>query len=144
MLDLIWREFEVDVPLEAAWQHLAEVEKWPSWARHIKQVELIPKGELTLSTVGRFRLASRVNSDFRMIELNPFQNWKWVGPFLWLVVQYDHRFEKVHERCTKLTWLVSADGFGVSVLGRLFAAIYNRNLDRAIPLLISEMSAYRD
>jgi len=144
MLDLIWREFEVDVPLEAAWQHLAEVEKWPSWARHIKQVDLTPKGELILSTVGSFRLAGGVNSEFKMIELNPFQNWKWVGPFLWLVVQYDHRFERVDEKRTKLIWLVSAEGFGVSVLGRLFAAIYNGNLDRAIPLLIREMVSYRN
>jgi len=141
MLDLIRREFKVDVPLTSAWKHLAEVEKWPSWARHIKEVELNPKGELTLSTVGRFRLANGVKSDFKMVELNPLQNWKWVGVFLWLVVHYDHQFQKVHERCTKLTWIVSADGFGVSVLGRLFAAIYKRNLDKAIPLLISEMNA---
>jgi len=103
-----------------------------------------PKGELILSTVGSFRLAGGVNSEFKMIELNPFQNWKWVGPFLWLVVQYDHRFERVDEKRTKLIWLVSAEGFGVSVLGRLFAAIYNRNLDRAIPLLIREMVSYRN
>ena len=141
MRELIRRKFEVDVPLEAAWQHLAQVEEWPSWARHIKQVELTPKGELMLTTVGRFRLAGEVSSDFKMIELNPFQNWKWVGPFLWLVVQYDHRFERVDEKRTKLIWLVSAEGFGISVLGRLFAAIYNRNLDRAIPLLIREMGS---
>ncbi len=141
MLNLIRREFDVDVPLTTAWRHLAQVEQWPTWARHIKHVELNPKGELTLSTVGSFRLVNGVKSDFKMTEINPFQNWKWIGPFLWLVIQYDHRFERMDGRRTRLTWLVSAEGFGVSVLGKLFAAIYNRNLDKAIPLLISEMNA---
>ena len=140
MLDLVQREFEVEVPLAIAWRHLAAVEKWPTWAKHIKRVELKPKGELTPNTVGSFRLANGVKSDFKMIEINPLRNWKWVGPFLWLMVQYDHRFESVDERRTKLTWLVSAEGIGVAVFGRLFAGIYNRNLDKAIPLLISEMN----
>jgi len=144
MLDLIRREFEVAVPLATAWKYLAQVEQWPTWARHIKHVELNPKGDLTLSTVGSFRLANGVKSDFKMTEINPAQNWKWVGPFLWLVVHYDHRFERIDERRTKLTWLVSADGFGVSVLGRLFAAIYNRNLNKAIPCLKTEMIALKE
>jgi hypothetical protein len=75
-----------------------------------------------------------------MAELNPFRNWKWVGPFLWLTIDYDHRFESLEARRTRLTWVVMAEGFSVSVLGRLFAAIYNRNLDKAIPLLIREMN----
>ena len=79
-----------------------------------------------------------------MTEINPPRNWKWVGTFLWLVVHYDHRFERMDEQRTKLTWIVSADGIGVSVLGRLFAAIYNSNLDKAIPCLISEMNALND
>jgi hypothetical protein len=144
LLDLIQREFEVDIPLATAWRHLAQVEQWPTWARHIKHVELNPKGELMLSTVGSFHLANGMKSDFKMTEINPSRNWKWVGLFLWLVVHYDHRFERMDERRTKLTWLVSAEGFGVSVLGRVFAAIYNSNLDKAIPRLINEMNALKD
>ena len=144
MLDLVQREFEVNVPLATAWKHLAAVERWPTWAKHIKRVELHPKGELAPNTVGSFRLANGVKSDFKMMEINALRNWKWVGPFLWLVVQYDHRFESVDERRTKLTWLVSADGFGVSVFGRLFARIYNRNLDKAIPRLIREMNGLNE
>ena len=144
MLDLIRREFIVNLPMSTAWKHLAQVEHWPTWARHIKRVELNPKGELTLTSVGSFRLANGLKSDFKMTEINPSQNWKWVGPFLWLGVHYDHRFEKVDERHTKLLWLVSADGFGVSIVGRLFAAIYNRTLDKAIPHLIREMNALKE
>jgi hypothetical protein len=39
------------------------------------------------------------------------------------------------------TWFVGAEGFGVAVFGRLFAAIYNRNPDLAIPHLIDETKA---
>jgi hypothetical protein len=144
MLNLVQREFEVEVPPATAWKHLAAVEQWPTWAKHITHVQLNPKGKLTPNTVGSFRLANGVKSDFKMIEINELRNWKWVGPFLWLRVYYDHRFERVDERRTKLIWLVSAEGFGVSVFGRLFAGFYNRNLDKAIPRLISEMNGLNE
>ncbi len=76
-----------------------------------------------------------------MVEFNPERNWKWVGTFLWLTVHYDHRFEALDDRRTRLTWVVAAEGLGVSVLGRVFAAIYNGNLSRAIPRLMAELNA---
>jgi hypothetical protein len=54
-------------------------------------------------------------------------------------VIYDHRFEALDAEHTKLVFVVEAKGFGESILGRLFAWIYRRNLERAIPLLIAEM-----
>ena len=39
-----------------------------------------------MSTVGSFYLANGVKSDFKMTETNPSRNWKWAGPFLWLMV----------------------------------------------------------
>lgn len=139
MLTLIRREFTVDVPLETAWNYLAQVEQWPSWAKHIKFVTLAPKGELTLQSKGAFHLANGIKSEFRMAELNPPRNWKWVGPVLWLMIHYDHQFEAIDRQRTKLIWIVSAEGFGASIFGKFFAAIYGRNLNRAIPNLIAEM-----
>src|SRR5205085_7579162 len=62
-LDRLWppvlqREFTVDLPLEKAWQHLARVEQWPSWAKHIKRVELQPAGELGLKSTGQMLLTN--------------------------------------------------------------------------------------
>jgi len=37
MITLLRREFVVEAPLAAAWQHLTQVEKWPNWARHPRQ-----------------------------------------------------------------------------------------------------------
>jgi hypothetical protein len=134
------REFTVNLPLEQAWRHMARVEHWPSWARHIRQVEVQPPGELGPESTGRIHLNNGVKPVFRVTEFNPYRNWKWVGGFLWLTIHYDHQFEELNAGQTRLTWVIEATGFGVSVLGRLFAWFYSRTLDRAIPLLIAEMN----
>jgi len=138
MTTLIRREFTVDGSVEAAWGQLARVAEWPSWAKHIKRIDLDPPGEITADSTGVIHLKFGPASAFRMVEFNPPRNWKWVGRFLWLTVHYDHFFEPQGER-TKLVWIVACEGFGASVIGRLFALIYNRNLNKAIPNLIAEM-----
>jgi hypothetical protein len=57
---LLERSFRVDVPLEEAWAHVARVEQWPSWARHIRRVELRPAGPLGASSAGTRREATRI------------------------------------------------------------------------------------
>ena len=141
MLTLVHRQFVVNVPLQAAWNHLTQVERWPTWARHIKRVELHPDGPLTPTSEGTFVLSNGAKSTFRMTEFNPPKDWKWRGPFFWLTIDYDHRFEKLDEEKTRLIWTVKAEGFGVGGFGRLFGLIYNRNLNRAIPRLVAEMEA---
>jgi hypothetical protein len=143
MITLLCREFTVQLPLEKAWQHLARVEQWPSWAKHIKQVEVQPPGELGPESTGRIYLTNGIKSVFTVTEFNPYRNWKWVGGFLWGTVHYDHRFEDLNAMQTKLTWVVEAEGFCVWIFGMLFAKIYSKSLDRAIPLLIQEMDASR-
>jgi hypothetical protein len=141
MVTLIQREFTVGISLQRAWDHLARVEQWPSWAPHIKKIELQPPGELGPQSTGVIHLTNGMKPAFRMTEFNPPRSWKWVGGFLWLTVIYDHQFEQLDAEHTKLTWIVQATGFGASILGRLFAKIYRGNLERAIPLLIAEMNA---
>ena len=149
MITLLRREFTVELPLEKAWQHLARVEQWPSWAKHINQVEVQPPGELGPESTGRLHLTKALpigslrTALFTMTEFNPYRNWKWVGGFLWLTIHYDHRFEALSATQTRLTFVLEGSGFGISVLGRLFAKIYSKTLDRAIPLLVQEMNASR-
>ena len=135
------REFTVNLSVEKAWQHLARVEQWPSWAKHIEQVEVQPPGDLGPQSTGRLHLSNGLKPVFRMTEFNPHRNWKWVGGFLWLTVYYDHLFDELNPTQTRLTWVIEAKGLGASVLGRLFANIYSKSLDRAIPLLVEEMNA---
>ena len=136
---LLERRFSVKVPLEQAWAHLERVEQWPSWARHIRRIDLRPQGPLGLESEGTIRLTNGIRSTFRMAQLDPGHNWRWVGPFLWLTIHYDHRFERLGPQESEIVFVLDGEGFGVGVFGRLFAAIYARNLDRAIPNLIEEL-----
>lgn len=141
MIQLLQRDFVVGVSIQEAWSHLTNVEHWPIWARHIRAVHLEPKGRLTRTTIGRFHLSNGVRSEFKVTEYRPPLGWKWQGPFLWLSVSYDHQFEAIGADQTRMIWTVAAEGFGTSVLGRVFAVIYNRNLDKAIPRLQAELAA---
>jgi hypothetical protein len=136
---LIDRQFTVNVPLQTAWQQLARVDQWPTWAHHIRQIELRPQGELGPNSSGVIQLANGMKSTFRMTEFNPGRNWKWVGPFLWLTVYYDHRFESRTTDQTVVRFVLEAGGIGVGFFGWLFAMVYRRNLEKAIPLLVKEI-----
>jgi hypothetical protein len=141
MVVLIRREFTVGIPVQRAWDHLALVEQWPTWAPHIKQIELRPSLELGEKSVGVIHLTNGIKSTFRMTEFNPPRSWKWAGRFLWATVIYDHQFEALDSGHTRLIWIIEADGFGERILGRLFASVYHRSLEKAIPLLIAEMNS---
>ena len=82
MVTLVQREFTVGIPLQRAWDHLARVEQWPSWAPHIKKIELQPPGELGPQSTGVIHLTNGMKPVFRVTEFNPPRSWKWVGAFL--------------------------------------------------------------
>src|SRR5262245_8903955 len=83
MVPLIRREFTVGIPSQRAWDHLARAELWPSWAPHIKRIELQPPGEMGPGSTGVLHLTNGLKPVFRVTEFNPPHNWKWVGGFLW-------------------------------------------------------------
>lgn len=86
-------------------------------------------------------LTNGIRSTFQMEELNAGANWKWAGPFLWITVHYDHQFTQASPEETEIGFVLEGEGVGAGVFGRLFAAIYARNLDRAIPNFIQEIEA---
>jgi hypothetical protein len=139
MIRLLERRFRVKAPLEAAWRHLEQVERWPTWARHIRRIDLSPPGPLRANTAGTIVLTSGIRSTFRMEEIHTGANWRWAGAFLWITVHYDHRFTELGVAETEIAFVLDGEGLGVGVFGRLFAAIYVRNLDRAIPNLMREI-----
>jgi hypothetical protein len=137
----VHRSFEVPVGVEQAWAHLARLSAWPSWAQHIRSVEQEPPGALTPSTVGVIRLSNGIRSRFQMTELDPPRSWTWEGGFLWLKVRYVHAFDALGPERTRIRFDVHLGGLGHATLGRLFACIYARNLDKAIPNLVAELAA---
>jgi hypothetical protein len=52
-----------------------------------------------------------------------------------LRVYYDHRFKSTSPTSTRLDWLVTLGGPISPLVRRVFARVYGRNVDRAIPRL---------
>ena len=141
MITLVNRDFVVDASIEIAWAHFGKIEQWPSWAKHIKDVKLMPLGDICPTSAGSLKLTNGIESEFRVTEFQLHQNWRWRGPFLWMRIDYDHRFESIEDSKTKFTWILEGEGIGASTIGRVFAWQYQRNLDKAIPLLQQEISS---
>ena len=141
MKRLIDEGFEVGVPRSLAWDHLAQVENWPTWAKHIKSVDRTPAGPLSIHTQARVRLTNGMTSTFKMIEFAPPCHWKWRGSLLGAQIYYDHVFSEIAPMQTGVRFTVDASGWQVAILGRIFASIYRHNLRRAIPVLIAEIEA---
>jgi hypothetical protein len=138
---LIDESFEVAVPLSLAWDHLAQVENWPTWAKHIKSVVRTPAGPLSIDTQATVRLTNGMTSTFKMIEFAPPSHWKWRGSLLGAQIYYDHVFSEIAPGQTGVQFTVDASGRQVTILGGIFASMYRRNLRGAVPLLIAEIEA---
>ena len=88
--ELVRREFVVDVGLRDAWDYLANVESWTSWAKHIKRVTLQPPGSLTDHSARvvspRGRAVDVSDGGIRTADALAV-----VGRFFTANVHYDHR-----------------------------------------------------
>jgi uncharacterized membrane protein len=133
--------FIVRAPLDFVWNHVARVEEWPSWAKHIRSISISPSGSLSLQTNATLRLSNGVKTSFEMIEFDPPHHWKWAGSFLGAQILYNHIFARKEHGETLVRFTVDVSG-GIGVLVRgIFGSIYRRNLSRAVPLLIAEIEA---
>jgi uncharacterized membrane protein len=138
---VIDQSFIVRAPLEVAWNHIARVEEWPSWAKHIRSVVRSPPGPLSRDSRATLQLANGVKTTFRMIEFEPQRHWKWAGSFLGSQILYDHIFSQDAPGQTTIRFTVDAAGGPGALFRGIFARIYRKNLERAVPLLVQEIEA---
>ena len=68
---LLRRTLDVAAPPDRAWAHLARVESWPSWARHLRSARLEPAGPLGPGSRGVFVLKPGVPTRFAMTDWEP-------------------------------------------------------------------------
>ncbi len=69
-----------------------------------------------------------------MTRWDPPREWSWKGKMLGTAIVYQHRFED-HGEATTFDWIVSLYGPLARLIRPVFARVYGRNLDRAIPRL---------
>jgi hypothetical protein len=138
------RHLVVPIERSAAWAGLADVRTWPQWAPHIRAVSVSPPGPVGPDTSGTFDLVGAPSARFAMTEFAPPDHWSWRGRFLWLTIDYDHRFAPPPDGGgggTTITFVVTACGRGGHVFGALFSAVYARRLDAALPRLREHLTS---
>jgi len=136
---LVERSFMVPVPTANAWSALADVAGWPSWAPHIMEARVSPPGPVQAATAGTFRFRPVGRSRFVMTEFDPPRSWTWTGRAMGVTIDYQHRFETVSPQTTRLVWVVRSRR-RAGVRARLFALVYARLIDRAIPRFVASVS----
>lgn len=140
MRQILVSSVEVDADVSKAWEHLIEPARWPSWAKHIKRVDMEPQGRARIGSKGRVRLRNGTSARQQVVEINELRNWRWDGRFLGMRLIYDHAFGPTPSGGTRITFTVDADGPGVGTIGRLFGRLYARNLARSLPNLEAELA----
>ena len=131
--EAVHRSFEVAVPADEAWARLAEVERWPEWAPHISAVTVSPAGPLGPSSSGVLKIRGLGRNAFRMSAWEQPDRWEWTGGLPGVRIDYDHRFSAAGNNSTTMTWVVVLRGPLAWLIRPIFARIYGRNIDRAIP-----------
>jgi hypothetical protein len=132
---LLERSFEVEAPVVVVWGLLADVERWPEWAPHLRSARL-ERSPLGPDVAGRFGLRPFGTARFVMTSWQPPRSWTWQGAAFGIPIAYHHAFEPVDDKRARLTWTVELLAERVGIRARLFARIYARNVDRAWPSFV--------
>jgi hypothetical protein len=135
MKRLLERTFDVEAAAERAWAELVAAERWPRWARHLASVQVTPPGPVGPGSGATLKLTNHTKATVRVTEFQDGRRFRWEGSFLWLGLGYDHLVTTDETGRVHITFTVEGAGVGVDTIGRLFAGVYARNLDRAIPRL---------
>jgi hypothetical protein len=135
MKRLLERTFVVEAAAERAWAELVAAEHWPRWAQHLRSVQVSPSGPVGPGSSATLKLTNHTRATMRVTEFQDGRRFRWEGAFLWLRLGYDHLVTTDETGRVRITFTVDAAGLGVRTIGPLFAGIYARNLDRAIPRL---------
>jgi Polyketide cyclase / dehydrase and lipid transport len=132
---LLERTFAVEAAAERAWAELVAAEQWPRWARHLGSVQVTPPGPVGPGSTATLKLKNRTRATVRVTEFEDGRRFRWEGSFLWMRLGYDHLVTTDDTGRVTITFTVEGAGVGVHTIGPLFASIYARSLDRAIPRL---------
>jgi Polyketide cyclase / dehydrase and lipid transport len=135
MKRLLERTFVVEAAAERAWAELAAAEQWPRWARHLRSVQVTPPGPVGPASRATLKLTNHTTATMEVTEFEDERRFRWEGSLLWLGLGYDHLVTTDDRGRVSITFTVDAAGPGVNTIGPLFASIYGRKLDRAIPRL---------
>lgn len=113
------REIVVNVPPQVAWDYFGRPKQWVSWLGTAgAPTEVGPADVIGPDTVAKFGEAFA----FRMTRFDPPTHWMWSATLGWLTIDYDHIFEPMSDRQTRMVFHQTVTGFGNDVLATLLGA----------------------
>jgi Polyketide cyclase / dehydrase and lipid transport len=134
---LVERAFGLRLPPETAWDLLAQIERWPEWAHHIRRARLVGGGPLGPDSKGELRFWPAGSGNVQMTRWEPPHVWTWRGRVVGLPIVYHHHFEAVPGPTTRLRWVVELAEGRRGLRANAFARIYARIVDRAWPRFVA-------
>jgi Polyketide cyclase / dehydrase and lipid transport len=130
---LVEREFDVDLPVDTVWALLAQVQRWPEWAPHIRRARLDGVGKLGPDSNGEFRFSPVGSGRVHVTDWEPPCRWTWRGRVVGLPIVYHHYFKGLPGATTRLRWAVELAEGRRGHRANAFAWVYGRLIDRAWP-----------
>src|ERR687898_1163263 len=76
---LVERVFDLGLPADTVWALLAQVERWPEWAPHIREARLDGEGTLGAESQGQFQFWPAGSGRVHMTTWEPPHLWTWRG-----------------------------------------------------------------
>jgi hypothetical protein len=113
------REITVNVPREVAWEHFNRPREWVSWLGAQGAPTSVSTDVVGPETTATFA----GNFTFRMTDYAPPDHWMWSAKLGWLTVDYDHIFQPLGERRTRMVFHQTVTGFGSDVLALLLGGV---------------------
>lgn len=67
---------DVDAPVEAVWELLTKVDRWPEWGTTVRRVESTAD-RIDVGTSGRVQTIAGFWLPFTVTEMVPLSSWRW-------------------------------------------------------------------
>lgn len=139
MREVLREEITVDRPDTVAWDHMAQLEQWPTWGHHIRRMTPSPPGPLSDSTSVLLHMRNGARTTMVVTEFEPPRRWVWEGRSFMTVTRFEHRFEPVGEGRTRILFLAWMGGPMARPVGWMFGRMMRRYLARGLPKLKAEI-----
>jgi uncharacterized protein YndB with AHSA1/START domain len=114
------REIVVNVPPRVAWDYFSRPKQWASWLGDAGAPTAVgPTDVIGPDTTATFAGGFQ----FRMTQFDPYRHWMWSAPMGPMTIDYDHIFEPLNDRQTRMVFYQTVTGFGNDVMAALLGAI---------------------
>ena len=139
--EVVREQVVVDRPATEAWDHLSQLERWPSWAGHIKSMKPTPPGTLTAETKVDLQMRAGPRNTMVVTEYDPPRGWVWEGRSMGVTTRFEHRFEELEAGQTRIWFLAWVSEPLAGPGGWMFGRMMRRALGVALPKLKAEIEA---